>query len=464
MSCLFPLFFILLIFSGCSKKVSVQHSFSKLAEQTKARTDELISMQTGTHRDMGTTLINTRLEQQQLTSDEAIGLALRNNPGLRADFENLGIANADLVQAGLYTNPTVNSVFRFPTRDQGPGTGQTNIETIASFRLSDLWQVPLSKNVSADILEIVSLRILDNILSLIANTKISYARCLTAQKKLAIYKLLIEEYVNLKDEIYYRQLYGYSNDLDKYYVDIQLEVIKASYISAQAEVYNAFFELKKLIGIESASESLYLSQELEPIAMVPQIEVLEESARNDHPKLLISRVKIKQYGDTISLEKAKTLRQVDLGLGYKQDFDAPFRGWGPYLNISLPFFDTNHAQRTRAEFLLNQAKYDSQQAELEVLNEVRTYYTLVGSLMNNISHYNEIISSNKKAIEYTYNYARTMQINMLTALESSIRKSESELKLAELHYDLNKYHAMLERAVGKKLNMLVDYGKNVLKQ
>ena len=49
------------------------------------------------------------LLSQPLTMDAAVQLAVLNNPGLRASFSGLGIAEADLVQAGRLSNP----VFSF---------------------------------------------------------------------------------------------------------------------------------------------------------------------------------------------------------------------------------------------------------------------------------------------------------------------------------------------------------------
>ncbi len=46
-----------------------------------------------------------------LSEDEAIALALWNNPDLHTSLARLGIARGDLVQAGLLTNPQFNFLF-----------------------------------------------------------------------------------------------------------------------------------------------------------------------------------------------------------------------------------------------------------------------------------------------------------------------------------------------------------------
>ena len=51
----------------------------------------------------------------ELTADRAVQVALLNNHNLQATFEDVGIAQADLVQAGLLKNPVFDLGVRFPT-------------------------------------------------------------------------------------------------------------------------------------------------------------------------------------------------------------------------------------------------------------------------------------------------------------------------------------------------------------
>ena len=50
---------------------------------------------------------------KELTSDAAVQVALFNNRKLQVVYQSLGIAEADLVQAGLLPNPVLNADVRF---------------------------------------------------------------------------------------------------------------------------------------------------------------------------------------------------------------------------------------------------------------------------------------------------------------------------------------------------------------
>src|SRR4051812_29027480 len=55
-----------------------------------------------------------------LTADRAVQIALLNNRNLQATFEEIGVAKADLLEAGLLKNPSFDASVRFP--DGGGGT------------------------------------------------------------------------------------------------------------------------------------------------------------------------------------------------------------------------------------------------------------------------------------------------------------------------------------------------------
>ena len=54
------------------------------------------------------------LLEGELTTNAAVQIALLNNAALQATFEELGIAQAELVQAGLLKNPVFAGHVRFP--------------------------------------------------------------------------------------------------------------------------------------------------------------------------------------------------------------------------------------------------------------------------------------------------------------------------------------------------------------
>src|ERR1700761_1768409 len=73
-----------------------------------------------------------------LTAENAVHIALLNNRALQASFEELGISEADLVQAGRLQNP------RFDLR-HATAAGQYDVEETLSFNVLSLLTMPYAR-------------------------------------------------------------------------------------------------------------------------------------------------------------------------------------------------------------------------------------------------------------------------------------------------------------------------------
>src|SRR3990172_3059155 len=77
-----------------------------------------------------------RLLAKELSVGDAVQIALLNNPGLQASYAELGIAEADLVQAGRIGNPR----FSYLHTSQG---GERKLEWALTFPIIDILTIPL---------------------------------------------------------------------------------------------------------------------------------------------------------------------------------------------------------------------------------------------------------------------------------------------------------------------------------
>ncbi len=80
------------------------------------RTGLVVQWDCGTADDQEVAMAVAKMLHVQLNADQAAQIALLNNHHLQATFEDLGIAQADLVQAGLLKNPVFDLGVRFPDR------------------------------------------------------------------------------------------------------------------------------------------------------------------------------------------------------------------------------------------------------------------------------------------------------------------------------------------------------------
>src|SRR5437764_370828 len=105
---------------------------------------------------------------QPLTADAAVQVALLNNANLQATYEDLGIAQADLVQAGLLKNPVFSGQIRFPADPKAP------IEADVFYDFVSLLTLPLRQKVAAAQFDAAKRRVTGAVLDLAADTPSAY--------------------------------------------------------------------------------------------------------------------------------------------------------------------------------------------------------------------------------------------------------------------------------------------------
>src|SRR5581483_10857689 len=91
---------------------------------------------------------------EKLTAQRAIQIALLNNRQLQSVYADLGVAQADLVQAGLLKNPLFDGFATFPLSG-----GRPNFELTAVMGFLDIFYLPLRKRVAASRFEEAKTRV-----------------------------------------------------------------------------------------------------------------------------------------------------------------------------------------------------------------------------------------------------------------------------------------------------------------
>ena len=94
----------LLLLAGCAT-FSPDGGFSSVESVAKERLNKDVKWVKSDDDANSVRSIVQQLLAKPLSADDAVQIALLNNRGLQATYAELGIAEADLVQAGRMTNP-----------------------------------------------------------------------------------------------------------------------------------------------------------------------------------------------------------------------------------------------------------------------------------------------------------------------------------------------------------------------
>lgn len=412
------LFFIGLLFPGCAT-VNVDPDHAQVQQESLSRTGHPIKWKQTKEDYTKTQQMVGEFLKDGVTREKAIQISLLNNQQLQATFQSLGIARADVMQAGLYTNPSLGALFRFPTN----GTGGTGVELDLFFRISDLWNVPLRRNLA----EVEALRItklvIQEILMTAAAARDQFDELLLQQ---AMYRFMagnVALFQTTVEELQVRFHAGLVNDLDIYLAEnvlfegqVDLARIQSTLISAQARL----IETLGLDPINLSTIEIVGNLEDMPLRMLSP-EQGWEFASHHRIDLQLNRLQISQTRKLLDWQKVRIFGDVGLGGNYTRELDK-VKSSGPLLVLQLPIFNQNQGSIARAEFQLHQAQTFLEATELAAKQEIQS---LLGELTFHKTHAqlfrDKMLVAQQKALSYVERFYSTMQLSSIFLIEARRR-------------------------------------------
>ena len=177
---------VLLALSGSSLRAE---AFRKVQEEVSERTGVDVRWEKEMASREETSAIVQKLLKKPLTVSSAVQIALLNNRGLQVTFEEVGIAQADVIEAVTLPNPSVDFEVQFPLV---AGTLNRYAWLVAQ-EFVQILMIPLKKKISEEQLEAVELRVADETLDLVEKVKAAFFMVQAEQQLISRLKL-IQEY------------------------------------------------------------------------------------------------------------------------------------------------------------------------------------------------------------------------------------------------------------------------------
>src|SRR6266581_3394621 len=151
--------------TGCAS-VDLRAGFPEVSAAVAERSATRIVWNEGTDLDREAEEKLRALRQKKLTADDAVQIAILSNRDLQALYTELGVAQADLVQAGLFRNPILDAAVLFPLSGVRP---DIQLSVVVGFL-----DVPLRKRVAAAQFEEAKLRVTGAVLDFAVQVRAAF--------------------------------------------------------------------------------------------------------------------------------------------------------------------------------------------------------------------------------------------------------------------------------------------------
>jgi outer membrane protein TolC len=334
------------------------------------------------------------LLSKPLTVDAAVQLALLNNRGLQADFQELGITEAEVVQAGRLPNPG----FSFGRMSRGD---EREIERGLHFNLARLVAMPLIGRMEARRFEQVKGRVAMNVLSLAADTRKAYFTALAAEETVR-YMRQVKQAADASAELARRmEQVGNFNKLQRareqsFYANAALQLARAE--QAQSSTRE---RLVRLLGLWGAQTQFALPERLPDLPPSPlELPDVEQVALAQRLDVQGARQAAEMTASNLGLTRTtRFVNVLELGLARNSSNEAPTqRGWE--IGFELPLFDWGGARVARAEAIYMQTLHRAAETAINARSEVREAYTGYRSAYDIARHHrDEVVPLNQRIAE-----------------------------------------------------------------
>ena len=403
----------LVALAGCAS-LSDDARFSPVEQAVKERTGADTKW---TRSDPDANTVHGRVKEllaKPLGPTEAVQIALLNNPGLQASYAEVGIAEADLVQASRWQGPR----FSFARLRRGD---EIEIDRGVFFDVLGLLTIPLSTKVSESRLEATQNRAAGEALRIALDTRKAWFHAVAAMEG-ARYMALVKEAAETSAELARRMAevgnfpkLSYARE-QAFYAETTAQLARAQHNAVTARE-----RLARLLGLWGEDLAFQLPDrlpdlpksvreggDLEAQAIAQRLDV--QGARRDADSL------------AKSLGLTRVTRFIDLlevGVQNNSETGQPRqRGWE--IEIGLPIFDFGGAKVARAERQYMQAVNRTVEAAIEARSEVREAYSSYRTSFDLAKHYrDEIVPLRKRISEEVLLRYNGMLISVFELLADS---------------------------------------------
>lgn len=367
--------------AGCGT-LSSEESFNQVAETVQVQIGKRISWDAGQYADP---LVRSTIEtllSRPLTPETAVQIALLNNRELQSTYADIGIAQANVVQAALWKNPLVTGGVFFPITGGG-------IDYTFDFvlRVIDIVYIPLRKSVAESALEEAKFRVMSRVMSIAGQTYLAFVDCVGEQERVNVLKRAVESASAIVESGKALRKAGNITDFDlEAQVALQIKVA-AELAQAQINAAEARERVNRLLGLTGLQTQWRAPDRL------PRISGKERLAADAERAAIEASLDLGAIRQRL-ITMGRKYRVVDitsvvpkLDLGGREDRSSGEDEAGPLFVLELAVFDWGQARReaarmeilkTRDEFTALAVRVRSfarlQRAKLLSARQIATFY------------------------------------------------------------------------------------------
>jgi outer membrane protein TolC len=398
------------LLGGCAS-FSADGGFGAVREAARERIEQEVVWARGERDERQIEARVGQLLARPLDAEAAVQIALLNNRALQATYAELGIAEADLVQAGRLRNPG----FSYARLARGE---EVEIERTILFDLLGLLTMPVRTDLERRRFELVQARVTAQLTQVAADTRRAWIAAVAAQESVR-YLEQVREAAEAAAELARRMAaVGNLSKLDQARQQVFYAEVVAQLARAKQNALSERERLARLMGLWGEDAAFKLPERLPDLPPAPR-EIADLEARALRQRLDVRAAIKEAEGMAASLGLARATGFVNvIELGYQRNSESGHpRQSGYEIELRLPLFDRGEARLARAEHAYRQALDRAADLAVRARSEVREAYHAYRTAYDLARHYrDEIVPLKKRISEEILLRYNAMQVSVFELL------------------------------------------------
>lgn len=383
------------------------------------------------------------LLRSELTDDRAVRVALLNNRSLRATLEEIGISRADLRQAILPRNPSIEGELRFG------GAGRHAGEVVAMQDLSSIFLIPMRRGVAGSTLRQRALEAAHAALALAAETRSACFSLQAAEQIRELWRTTGDAAQTSADLARRQREAGNITQLDLEHEQVLYEQARIELARSDAEVRALRERLNRLMGVWGEQTAWTIAPHLPAAPDSDAIPApLEATAIERRTDLAAAEAEIRAADRNASLARFAQFPELRAGVHFEREPEGT-RSSGPALELAIPLFDRGQASVDRARAQRRQAQDRRAALAVEIRSEARAARDRVVAAHQLMNYYRDgVLPRRRRIVEQTQLEFNGMLIGVYQLLQAKQSEVGAEREYLEAQRDYWIARTELDRALG----------------
>jgi outer membrane protein, heavy metal efflux system len=380
-----------------------------------------------------------------VSADEAISTALWNNAAYQGMLAQLGVTNAQLLNAGLISDPQF--MLYFPV-------GPKVIETFGYQAVDALWLQPIRVRAAELDLNSVSETMVQNGLNVIRDVRRAHAELVRATETEAVSREAAGLRRDIAELAQKRLSAGDISELEA--TTSQIDALQAEAAAKRAvhDVEIAREQLRNLMGLGMYSDPL------DPLAEATDV-VTVSAAGSSHDDLVNAALGSRPDLRAAEIAVESACERLELAKNQFMNLDAVYNGKpvgnhgflsSPGLRFTLPIFNGNRGGIAIAEAQVQQASRQFATVRDQVTLEVRTAWTQLMQAQENLQALrDEILPVLREAEQLARRNYENGGTPYFLVLQTTGQYLDARTRELQLVADVRQAAAELDRSVGRRI-------------